>query len=342
MATQSQVYDALLAEYGPKVAKAFEAAIDDLRAQADLQRLIRAIARNDLPDAIAALNLDTAAYNQLVDAIEAAHRDGGAQLADALPQPPRGSEAARVVYRFNARNVRAEQITRRQAAQLVTRVTAEQVDVLQVNLERHLSEGRAPRDAALDIVGRTNPLTGKREGGILGLSSPQEAYVANARAELSDPERMGNYLTRARRDKRYDGQVRKAQETGKPIPAAVRQKMVTAYERRLLELRGQTIGRTEAMTSLQQAKLEGARQLVESGRASAEAVTRIWRNSGLRNSRDSHVALHNVKVGLDEAWISPESSAAIMYPGDPTAPAGERINCACDQNIRVDYFAQFR
>ncbi len=340
MATQSQVYDALLAQYGPKVAKAFEAAIDDLRAQADLARLIDAIARNDIAEAIAALHLDPAAYNQLVDAVEAAYRDGGQQMADALPSPPPGHPANALVFRFNARNPRAETWLGQYSSTLVTRITDEQVEVVRTVLERGMSEGQAPRDAALDIVGRINRLTGKREGGVLGLSAPQEAYVASARQELADLD--SHYFTRTLRDKRFDSTVRKAIDSGKPIPDAVRAKIVTAYEGRLLKLRGQTIGRTEAMTSLQQAKLEGARQLVDSGKATETQVRRVWRNSGLRNSRDSHVALNGETVGLNEAWISPVSGAAIMYPGDPQAPAGERINCACDQAIRVDWFSNLR
>ena len=44
--------------------------------------------------------------------------------------------------------------------------------------------------------------------------------------------------------------------------------------------------------------------------------------------RDDHVAMSGTVVHANEYFHLP-SGARLMYPGDPTAPAGEIINCHC-------------
>ncbi len=56
-------------------------------------------------------------------------------------------------------------------------------------------------------------------------------------------------------------------------------------------------------------------------------VTKKWSAAG-RNTRDTHAALDGTEIPEHEAFKSP-SGAALMYPGDPSAPAEEVINCQC-------------
>lgn len=56
-------------------------------------------------------------------------------------------------------------------------------------------------------------------------------------------------------------------------------------------------------------------------------VTKEWACRML-NSRDSHIALHGTKIPEGEKFRS-ISGAELEYPGDPTAPAAEVINCHC-------------
>lgn len=87
--TQRQLLAELLEKYGPEIAAAFRAAIDDLRAGADLQSIITALERGDIEGALQALHLDRAAYEPLEAKIREAYAAAGQQTARTLPSASR-------------------------------------------------------------------------------------------------------------------------------------------------------------------------------------------------------------------------------------------------------------
>ena len=82
-----------------------------------------------------------------------------------------------------------------------------------------MAQGQNPRATAPQIVGRVDPVAGRRTGGVIGLSGPQERTVAKVRAGFAsgDPEALKHYLTLTRRDKRFDRSVAKALGEGKTL-----------------------------------------------------------------------------------------------------------------------------
>lgn len=208
-------------------------------------------------------------------------------------------------------------------------------------LEAGQTEGRNPRATALDIVGRLNRATGRREGGILGLNSAQTDAVIRARQELlsGDAAQMRNYLTRGRRLPKFDRLVRKAIAEGKPLARADADKAVQGYSNSLLKLRGETIARTETLAGLNAGKEEGIRQLIDAGKVQRSAVKKVWRATGDDRTRDSHMALNGTEVGIDTAFTSPLTGAQMMFPHDTSrgAPASETIGCRCFYEIKIDY-----
>jgi len=339
--TLERLYQELLAKHGQAIADAFMAAVEDLRSAAEVQRLIAAIDAGNVEAAIAALHIDRAAYGPVMDALQIAYSEGGQNAAAGLP--PKTPAGAALVVRFDARNVRAEQWLRSYSADLVTRIVDDQKTAVREALTAGMTRGENPRTTALDIVGRVDKATGKRVGGILGLSAPQQQYVRSARDELAsaDPADLRAYLNRQRRDKRFDRSIAKAIKTGTAVPKDIQAKAAVAYERKLLALRGETIGRTEAMTSLHAAQQEALRQAVDTGQVSANQIRRVWSATGDARTRDTHHALDGQSVGLEESFVSP-SGARLRYPGDPSAPAADRCNCRCWLNIRVDWLSNLR
>jgi hypothetical protein len=204
-----------------------------------------------------------------------------------------------------------------------------------------MAQGLHPRAVALDLVGRINRVTGRREGGALGLSGPQINALRAAQAELAsaDPAGLRNYLTRKRRVKYpFDSVVRNAIREGKAIDPATAKTMATRYSASMLKLRGEVIARTEGLPAIRAAKREAYQQLVDDGRIDAQSIVRGWHTIKDGRQRDSHGAMDGQEVrGLDTPFVSPGNAAVMfMYPGDTTwAPPAETISCRCDESISI-------
>jgi len=287
----------------------------------------------------ALLGLDPTAYADLLEEIRTAYIGGGAMQNTAMASASGGTLRAR----FDVRAPRAEQWLRQHSSELVTRISAEQLEAIRETVTAGTVAGRAPRATALDIVGRIDPQTGRRVGGTIGLTPQQNQFVLNARQQLQsgDPDELRAYLTRALRDRRYDGRVRRAIESGKPLKAADIETMVGRYSDSMLRLRGETIARTEALQAFNVAREEAIQQAVDAGAVDPGQTVKIWRTGADGRVRDTHAAMNGQRVPLQSPFRSP-SGALLMRPGDSSLGAGaaEIIQCRCVAEYRVDFLQQ--
>lgn len=336
--TAKQLYEELLRRYGQSVADAFFASIQDLRDAADLQRAITALKAGDIASAIAALHIEPAAYNGLLDRIVTAYGEGGAAATNLLPAKTESGVA--LVVRFDVRNPTAEAWLRLHSSDLVTGIVADQRTAVRRALEAGLAAGRNPTTTALDIVGRVDRATGQRVGGVLGLTSTQEEWARNARAELQsgDPAQLKAYLKRSVRDKRFDRTVQKALDSGQPVPADIVGKAVDRYRSGLLKLRGELIGKEETFRALAASRQESFRQAIANGSIAQQAVTKTWRHFPNENPRHEHIAMNGKKVGFNESFVLPDGTP-MLYPHDPSAPLSQTAGCHCQADYEVDFLA---
>lgn len=327
--TQQQVFDDLLSRYEQSVRDAFLAAIDDLRTAAEVQKVIAALQAGDIQSAIEALHLDPAAFGPLQEAVRAAYIAGGQGATSTMP--------AALIIRFDGRNFRAENWLRTHSAELVTRIIDDQRKAIRAALVSGMEAGRNPRNVALDIVGRIDRASGKRVGGLIGLTAPQERAVEAARLELasSDPASLRAFLSRARRSKTFDRSVLKAIREETALPAETQRKALAAYTARLLQLRGEVIGQKEAFTALAQGKNEAYAQAIDSGQVPASAVTKKWRHFPNEHPRRQHIQMSGKTVRFDEVFVLPDGTR-MRFPHDPEAPIEQVAGCHCaaDYSIR--------
>lgn len=328
----------LIASFEPDLQKAFLEAIDDIKSKAEIGRIAALLERGDIEGAIRAINIDPVAFRGLDEAIRRAYIAGGTSTTSGLPTL-RDPEGARLVIRFDARNPRAESWLTSHSSQSITRIVDDQRGAVRTALTDGMARGDNPRRTALDVIGRVNRATGRREGGVLGLTSPQERFVANARAELAsgDPSQLRAFLERTRRDKRFDRTILKAIRDGKPLDAETINRIVGRYSDSLLQLRGETIARTEAMASLHASQHEAMRQAIDSGAVSRQDVRKVWVATKDKRTRDTHAALDGESMGIDQPF-----SNGLQYPGDPAGPPEEVISCRCTMLLRVDFLANLR
>lgn len=333
--TALQALQALADELEPGLRDAFLAAVRDIVGRVELRRVIERLERGDIDGALTALNVDPAAFRAFEEAIRATYIGGGVAVTDTLPilRDPLGG---RITWRFDARSPRAERWMQELSSTRITRITDDMVEAARTVMTQGLADGRNPRSVALDLVGRVNRVTGRREGGILGLTSRQAEYVATARQDLlsGDPERLKHYLTLGRRNKSYDRAVTAAIRSGKPLPAAKVAEMTGKLSDSYLLLRGETVARTEAIGALNASAKESAEQMIDAGGLARQNVRKVWRSTSDNRVRDSHRALNGESVGIDERFGN-----GLMYPCEPGAAASEVINCRCMATYRYDHLA---
>lgn len=205
-----------------------------------------------------------------------------------------------------------------------------------------LGQNKTPDQIARSLIGLKNSVTGKREGGIIGLNSHQVELMIRTEAKLlsGDPALMKEYLRLKTRDRRFDSAVRKAIEAGRPVNADDLAKIMRHLRDRNLQLRAKTIARDQSITAMRAGRHEGFVQMLETGRVSEDQIERRWDATGDDRTRLSHLALHGETVtGLSVPFVSPVTGARMMFPGDASlgAPAEELIQCRCFEHIRIRY-----
>lgn len=329
----------------PGIARAFSEAFLSVRTNVQLQRIADLIAAGDLDEVAEELGLASpATYSGLSEQIRGVYLAGGRQGASELPNVVFRVGRGRVRLRanFDLSNRRADAWLRQQSSRLVTELVADQRNVVRIMVAEGTALGQNPRTTALDLVGRIGA-NGRRSGGVVGLTSQQTQFVANAKADLlsGNPARMRAYFSRARRDKRFDAMVNKAIREGRALSASDVDKVTGRYADRLLQLRGENIARTEALAAFNEAREEAFRQAVEAGNLSPDSVLKVWSSTGDARTREAHAAMEGQEVGLEAPFDSP-TGAQLLHPGDTSLGAGAEdvINCRCMVTYRVDQIAE--
>lgn len=342
MAKPPAELDRLLDRLEARIAAAFAASIEDMRDAVNFSALVAHLRAGNTEAVMRTLNLQPDMFAPLDEALTQGFADGARYEVGnhSVPDP---DGVGPFVLRFDRRAPRAEQWARENSSRLIVEILDDQRDMVRSVISDEIARGVNPRQTALDLVGRVDAVTGTRRGGFIGLTSQEAGYVQNARTQLlgGSPADLRAYLTRTRRDKRFDHHVTRALETGEPIPPKAIDRMVQRYKDRLLKTRGDRIARTEALTSLNAGRKEGFQQLVEKSGVPSDRVTKVWDATGDGRTRDSHIAMDGQSRPVDEPFVSP-NGYRLQYPGDSSlgASAAETIQCRCWVNYRIDYLAE--
>lgn len=335
--------DELLDQHSPKVAAAFREAIGAIKSSIVVKTIVERLERGDIAGAVAAVQIEPEAFAALELSLREAFNAGGINMVNSLPSliAPDGT---RVLFQFGVRNLEAERLIREQSATMVTNITEDQRQSLRSSFEDGLSKGQNPKKTALDVVGRINRITGAREGGYIGLTSPQVEFIDRAKERLlsGDPEAMRKYLDLKTRDKRFDRTVVKAISEGKPVDTDMVQKIIMRLSDKNLLLRAEMIGLEETRAALFSVRDNAIRQQIVAGKITAQDVTKHWDHSGSEHPRMQHTEMaaryRAEGVGLDQPFIANDGTL-LMYPHAPGVPARHKIGCRCRMRYEIDYLA---
>ncbi|AZR23486.1 head morphogenesis protein [Xanthomonas vasicola] len=348
--------DQLATRLDPAIRDAFLRAIREVTNQVGVQLITDLLQAGRVDDVLTVMGLDEARFADLAEALRSAYTAGGQQGVSELPKlrlsldpiitgsyrPRTAVQSPALRPKFDLRNPAAERWLRDVSSKLVTGIVNDQRTLIREVLQVAMTAGRNPRQSALDIVGRVGE-TGRRIGGVIGLTAQQGQFVINMRQQLAsgDPREMAKYFQRQRRDKRLDGIVKRAIAADKPVSQADIDKIAGRYADRLLQLRGEMIARTESIASMNAGREEAYRQQIEAGALAAENVIGTWSDTGDKRTRHTHRAMNGQRRMFGEPFQSP-SGALMNYPGDTSLGAGpeEIVGCRCTKQFRIDMTAE--
>lgn len=326
----------------PEIQRLFIQTMQEIVDTSILDEMIAAIEAGDAERLFKATGFTAAAIGPIIDAIEQVYKDSAQTTVSEMPSPiitPTGP----VMFRFDMRNKNAENDIKTNSSTLISQLTDEARNNVRNTLQAGMIAGDSPRTTALNIIGRIDPTTKKRVGGVIGLTSNQEGWVRSVQQYLTDLN--PKYFTLELRDKRFDSIVRKAIASGEALSADDISRLVTRYKASALQYRGENIARTETIQSLNRGEYRANMQLVEEGLIKASAITKEWDDVGDRKVRATHRYLAETYgkgngIGLDEPFVS-SSGASLMFPGDTSLGAGadEVSHCRCRQKIGVDWLS---
>lgn len=328
MALDRREIERLIKAAAPEIGDSFVAVMIKVPSEIDLEPLTSAIRDVDWDGAWSEIDMAPGDFNDFREAERAAYRAGGEAQATAER------------WKFNLFDERALADENRRTGRLITEVIDETRDMVRDRVRRGIAAGENPRSVALDIIGRRKVGTHTRTGGIIGLTRHQDEYVQRALAELrsADSTQLRNYLNRQARDRRFDRTVLKAIRENRAVPAELRDKMIASYRSRLLRLRGEAVGRTEALGAVNAGQHEAIEQAIADpdNPVRAQDIRRIWNATSDSRVRDTHAEMSGQERRHGEPFDSP-SGARLMYPGDRSlgAPASEINQCRCTQSVRL-------
>lgn len=205
-----------------------------------------------------------------------------------------------------------------------------------LRLVREFSEQQriATREALIDGIRRgANPIEQARAfRDSIGLAPSQQRAVNNYRRALESGNTSS--LSRQLRDRRFDGTVRRAAREGRPLSVKQIDKMTGRYQERMLRYRSEVIARTESLRSVHEGNKEMFDQAIQAGELDPNQVIQIWNTASDPKVRDTHKTMHGQQRMINMPFVSGDGSR-IRFPGDPSAPADETIQCRCALGTRI-------
>ena len=338
--SQARLFAQLLSELEPEIRRAFMASVVDLQSGVNWPLLLQRLTVSDIEGAIAALNINEAAWAQYSSAMTAAYAKAGSSTMAQIIQ----TGVADIGTRFNMTNPRAQEWIRQNVAESVVGFTNEQIRTARRVIEAGYSRGEGPRTIATDLAGRV--IGGSREGGVLGLDGPRSQRLENVTAGMRTPEGVqslvirhenGSLSVRYKVNAATEKRILSAYEAGTEVPEAQRLISEKQYRNALLQDRAETVARTETSSAVLSSRQEAWEQTAEAKGLNSSAVIKTWVHlRGSREGRIQHIQMNGVSVrGLNTPFRLPDGTL-MLHPHDPAGGAKQNINCSCNCTYSLD------
>jgi hypothetical protein len=249
----------------PDVRKAFLDAIARIRGTVKEAQLRAALDSGSIDKVMSVLGLDkdlSALDPLLTKPLGEIVGQAGVATQDATPAlAARGGSLA---MRFDLVNPNTVQAVRTYGFNLIRQITDDTRDGIRAIVAHAMEYGGHPTEQARQIRS------------LIGLTESQADAVANFRDMLENGDREA--LTRAMRDRRFDGTLRQAlgdNPTATLSPEQI-ERMTGRYAERMLNMRAETIARTETINAARLGTQAAWRQAAEDGLLDMNTIRQGW------------------------------------------------------------------
>lgn len=302
--------EALIERHTARLVRAFIAAVGDIDATIDVQALEAAIAVRDFPQVFRIVGSD---WGRFVRAWQDAFRASGDELAAWV-----GGNIDRPLFFDPVRQAAVEALQENQLRLIVGLQEAQR---------------GAIREALISgVIANRNPVSVARDiRASIGLTDQQERWAQNYRRQLESQDIAA--LDRKLRDARFDGSVLRAFSEGQALAPEKIDRMVLRYRERHLAHRAKVIARTEGLAAIHQGH-DAMLEQIPPEALGPDEVFRVWNASQDGRERESHHDIHKQEKRQGVPFLSGNGNL-LRYPGDPRAPASDRIQCRCVLSVRL-------
>lgn len=214
-------------------------------------------------------------------------------------------------------------------------ILQEMLDNLLENIQQTTQE---ERDQILEIlsnavsIGQSPIKTARELSDVIGLTDTQQGWVDSYRNLLENSSSQA--LTRVLRDRRYDQTLQNAIDENDFLDQDQIDTMVERYRERLLDMRGETIARTEALKITEQVRADAMTDMADQAGIDQGLIVKQWSATHDNRTRETHASLDGQARFMDDPFDS-ESGAQLDHPGDGSAPPEEVIQCRCTTAYHV-------
>ena len=298
--TQRRIRE-LLAREGSRIRQRFRRVMQRVKDRATIAELENALAEGRIAEVLADVE---AAAEVIATRVEAVHLAVAHEVADVL------SASLDKLVTYNATNPRAVEVLRVNRLRLVQGLKDQQREVILDIIADGITHGTPPREQARAIRDT------------LGLTPKQAQAVTAYRARLETPDPAP--------EPSADGAA--APPKGRD-PAQV-DRMVERFANRQLQIRAEALARTEAKAAVHEGMEQGYQQAVDAGTLPADQLEQKWHAGVPPRTRAWHAVMNGQTRPWGERFVSGKGNA-LRFPGDPEAPAEERMQCRCGKSVRV-------
>lgn len=221
---------------------------------------------------------------------------------------------------FDSNDAQAARLMNKLNLDFLQDFSTKQKNVIRTALARSLRNGESYAAAARSIRDT------------IGLTETQWQAVNNYRSLLEGGS--SEALQRQLRDRRFDNTVMNSIMRGDILNEDQIDRMVDSYTQRMLAFRADTIASTESHAVLSLARRQAWEQIVDKLDLDEESFERTWNTTEDGRERDTHHEMNGQVVTGFDPYVSP-SGAQLAYPGDPSAPAEERVRCRCVETYEL-------